>query len=76
MTQCVLAWSAEVLTMASKTESQIPTLVNVLKTARAELEALVERGIDLAEQRSKRVFRFARSVAKRLGGARKSKRRS
>lgn len=76
MTHCVLGCLAEVLIMASKTESPTPTLLNVLSTARAELKALVERGIDLAEQRSKRVFRFARGVAKRLGGARKSKRRS
>lgn len=64
--------------MATKTESQTQTtLLNALQAARTELKALVERGIDLAEKRAKAVFRYARTLTKRLGGARaKSKRRS
>lgn len=62
--------------MATKTETQTPTLLNVLSTARAELKALVDRGIDLAERRTKAVFKLARSLTKRIGGARtKSKRK-
>jgi hypothetical protein len=63
--------------MATKTEpTPTATVRNALDTARAELKALVERGIDLAEKRSKAMFRFARTLAKRLGGARKLKRKS
>lgn len=54
--------------MATKTESS-PTLLNVLRTARADLRAFVDRGIGRAEKRTKAVFRFARSLTKRLGGA-------
>jgi hypothetical protein len=64
--------------MATKTVSQTQTTVlNALQSARAELEALVHRGIDLAEKRSKAMFRFARTLTKRIGGAaRKSKKKS
>jgi hypothetical protein len=56
--------------MATKTVSQTQTTVlNAFQGARAELTALVHRGIDLAEKRSKAVFRFARTLTKRLGGA-------
>ena len=54
--------------MATKTETT-PSLLHVLRTARADLKAFVERGIDLAEKRTKGAFRFARSLTKRLGGA-------
>jgi hypothetical protein len=64
--------------MSTKTVSQAQTTVlNAFQGARAELKALVERGIDLAEKRSKAMFRFARSVTKRLGGAaRKARKKS
>lgn len=58
--------------MATKTETT-PTLLHVLRTARADLKAFVDRGIDLAEKRTKRVFRLARSLTKRIGGAAKAK---
>jgi hypothetical protein len=61
--------------MAIKTVPQTQTtLVHVIASARAELQALLQRGIDLAEQRTKSMFRFARTVSKRVGG-RKTKRR-
>jgi hypothetical protein len=65
--------------MTTKTETQFPTFFHVLEAARAELKTFVERGIDLAEQRSKAAFRFARNLTKRLGGKRppaKAKRRA
>ncbi len=58
--------------MATKTETT-PSLLQVLRTARADLKAFVERGIDLAEKGTKGAFRFARSLTKRLGGASKRK---
>ena len=62
--------------MATKTATQTQTtLLQVLSNARAEVQALVNRGIDLAEKRSKAMFRFARNAAKRLGGARKKAKR-
>jgi hypothetical protein len=58
--------------MATKTETQtVPSLVTVLRTARADLEAFVTRGIDLAEKRTKAAFRFARALSKRIGGTAK-----
>jgi hypothetical protein len=64
--------------MATKTVSQTQTTVlNAFQGARAELKALVERGIDLAEKRSKAMFRLARALTKRLGGAaRKTRKKS
>jgi len=60
--------------MATKTETQTtPSLFNVLRTARADLKAFVDRGINLAEKRTKSMFRFARSLTKRIGGATKRK---
>ena len=56
--------------MATKTASS-PTLLNVLRTARADFKAFVDRGIGRAEKRSKSVFRFARVLTKRLGGSKK-----
>jgi len=56
--------------MATKTVSQTQTTVlNAFQGARTELKALVDRGIDLAEKQTKAMFRFARTLTKRLGGA-------
>jgi len=59
--------------MATKTES-VPSLVNVLRTARADVTAFFDRGIDFAEKRSKllskSVFKLARTFTKRLAGKR------
>ena len=63
--------------MATKTVEQAQTtILNVFQSARAELHTLVQRGIDLAEKRSKAMFRFARTLTKRLGGARKARKKS
>lgn len=64
--------------MATKTVTQAQTTVlNAFQGARAELKSLVDRGIDLAEKRTKAMFRFARTLTKRLGGAaRKAKKKS
>jgi hypothetical protein len=63
--------------MATKTAAQAQTtILNAFQSARTELQALVQRGIDLAEKRSKAMFRFARTLSKRLGGARKARKRS
>jgi hypothetical protein len=64
--------------MATKTVSQAQTTVlHAFQGARAELKSLVERGIDLAEKRSKAMFRLARTLTKRLGGAaRKARKKS
>ncbi len=53
--------------MTTKTETRIPSLRSVLEAARADLKAVIDRGITFAEKRSKAVFRFARSLTKRLG---------
>lgn len=53
--------------MATKTET-VPSLLHVLRTARADLKAFFDRGINLAEKRTKSVFKLARSVTRRLGG--------
>ncbi len=53
--------------MTTKTETQIPSIKNVLVAVRNDLKAVLERGLDLAEKRTKAVFRFARSVTKRIG---------
>jgi hypothetical protein len=62
--------------MATKTET-VPTLIHVLRTARADFTAFIDRGIDAAEKRTKlrakSLFRFARVITKRIGGAKKSK---
>lgn len=61
--------------MATKTASQTPSLLNVLRGVRADLKNAVDRGIDAAEKRTrataKAAFRFARQVAKRIGGTAK-----
>jgi hypothetical protein len=60
--------------MTTKTApTSTPTLLSVVASARAELHALLQRGIDLAEQRSKAVFRLARSLSRRVGGGGKGK---
>jgi hypothetical protein len=56
--------------MATKTETT-PTILHVLRTARADLKAFVDRGISRAEKRTKSMFRFARSLTRRLGGSKK-----
>jgi endonuclease III len=63
--------------MATKIiEETQTTFVAALKSAREELQAFLQRGINLAEKRSKAVFRFARTLSKRVGGsARKTKRK-
>lgn len=57
--------------MASKTETA-PTLLNVLRGARADFTAFIDRGIDAAEKRTKlsakTLFKLARTITKRLGG--------
>jgi hypothetical protein len=63
--------------MASKTETA-PTLLSVLRGARADFTAFIDRGIDAAEKRTKlsakALFRVARTITKRIGGtAKKSK---
>lgn len=62
--------------MATKTESS-PTLLHVLRTARADFKAFVDRGIDAAEKRTKAtaksLFKLARTVTKRFGGVAKRK---
>lgn len=63
--------------MATKTAAQAQTtILNAFQSARAELHTLVQRGIDLAEKRSKAMFRFARTLSKRIGGARKARKKS
>lgn len=64
--------------MATKTVSQTQTTVlTAFQGARAELKAFVDRGIDLAEKQTKAMFRLARTLTKRLGGAaRKAKKKS
>jgi hypothetical protein len=60
--------------MATKTETA-PSLLNVLRTARADVTAFVNRGIDAAEKRTrlsaKSLFKFARSITKRLAGTKR-----
>ena len=62
--------------MATKTETA-PTLLNVLRTARADFTAFIDRGIDAAEKRTKlsakNLFKFARSITTRLAGTAKRK---
>jgi len=59
--------------MTTKTASR-PTLLNVLRGARADVRTFVDRGINAAEKRTrasaKTLFRFARKITKRLGGGR------
>jgi hypothetical protein len=63
--------------MATKIiEETQTTLVTALKSAREELQAFLQRGINLAEKRSKAMFRFARALTKRVGGTARKKRRS
>jgi hypothetical protein len=63
--------------MATKTAAQAQTtILNAFQSARAELHALVQRGIDLAERRTKAMFRLARTVSKRIGGARRARKKS
>ena len=45
------------------------TVIAVLQDARGELRALVENGIELAEKTAASLFRFARTVTKRVDGA-------
>jgi hypothetical protein len=60
--------------MPTKTASSetTPSFLNILRGARADVRTFVERGINAAEKRTSRtakaLFRFARSVTKRLGG--------
>ncbi len=63
--------------MATKTAAQAQTtILNAFQNVRGELQALVQRGIDLAEKRSKAMFKLARSLTRRLGGARKARKKS
>jgi hypothetical protein len=67
--------------MATKTVTNLEqaqtTVLNAFQGARAELKSLVDRGIDLAEKRTRAMFRYARALTKRLGGAaRKAKKKS
>jgi hypothetical protein len=63
--------------MATKIiEETQTTFIAALKSAREELQAFLQRGINHAEKRTKAVFRFARTLSKRVGGsARKTKRK-
>lgn len=60
--------------MATKTETA-PSLLNILRGARADFTAFVDRGIDAAEKRTKlsakSLFKFARTITKRLAGTSK-----
>lgn len=51
--------------MTTKTATR-PSLRHFLEAARADLKAFFDRGISFAEKRSKAVFRFARSMTKRI----------
>ena len=59
----------------TKTETAAPSLLNVLRGARADLKAFVDRRINAAEKKTrttaKAAFRFARSLADRIGGSAK-----
>ena len=60
--------------MTTKTASR-PSLLDVLRGARSDVREFIDRRIDAAEKRTrtnaKSLFRFARSLTKRLGGAAK-----
>lgn len=51
------------LDVAEKTES---TAIAVLQDARGELRAIVDHGIDFAEKGAAALFRFARTLTKRV----------
>ena len=56
--------------MTTKTEAR-PSLRTIVHAARADLKAFFDRGITVAEKRTKALFRFARNLTKRIASTKR-----